>query len=127
MKKLLFTLIIVIFTSMATASIYYDTGLNYTIGATNPNDSTIYLGSNINDFITLDYYTVNSPGTHLELVDGGDAGVAVGLVYFVEAVEEQGELVGFQPGASEGAGRLVGDEQFFYQPVGQGLPLPRPG
>lgn len=73
MKKLLFTLIIVVFTSMATASIYYDTGLSYTIGGTNPNDGTIYLGSNINDYITLDYHTVNSPGTHLELVDGGSA------------------------------------------------------
>ena len=72
MKKLLFTLIIVIFTSMATASIYYDTGLNYTIGATNPNDGTIYLGSSVNDsLVVLDYNTANSPGTHLKVVNGG--------------------------------------------------------
>ncbi len=71
MKKLLLFLILAVFALTAEANVYYDTGLSYTIGGVNPDDGTIYLGSSVNDRINLDYYTVNSPGTHLNLNIGG--------------------------------------------------------
>lgn len=43
------------------ATVYIDDGASHTI-----NDSTYQ-----NDLLWLDYYTANTPGTHVELVDGG--------------------------------------------------------
>jgi hypothetical protein len=74
MKNLLFFLIITVSITTAGAEVYYDTGLTYTIGDTNPYDGTIYIGNNINGPIFLDSYIANDPGTHLNLNSGGSIG-----------------------------------------------------
>ena len=51
------------------ATVYYDTGLSYTIGAVPGND--IYLGNIVDDDLSLDRNIVNTPGTHLNLTAGG--------------------------------------------------------
>ena len=66
-------LCVLILKSEVIATVYfYDTGLSYTIGAVPGNDT--YLGSIVNDDLWLDYNTANTPGTHLNLADGGSVG-----------------------------------------------------
>ena len=48
--------------SVAVGRVYIDDGLSHII-----NDSTY-----VNDILWLDYHTDNTPGTHIEMVDGGE-------------------------------------------------------
>lgn len=72
MKKWTICLTILLFGINATADfIYIDDGLSHTF------DDQTY----VNDWIYLDYYTINDPGTHLNLVDGGVIGGSLNVLH----------------------------------------------
>ncbi|GAG28818.1 unnamed protein product, partial [marine sediment metagenome] len=96
--------------STAIAAVHYYDGQSYTVGGTAGAD--IYLGTTINDYLTLDDYLVNTFGTHLNLNAGGS--IQYSLVLHNQAtVTMTGGSVGYNIHAEEDttvtmSGGLVG-------------------
>jgi len=64
MRKLIFVCLFFLIVNSVSATIYIDDGLSHTV------DDLTYQAESF----SLDYNTANNPGTHVDLVDGGEVG-----------------------------------------------------